>query len=561
MTTDLLNDSRRPSGGSPSRSAGTPATASGETSARELPVLFQLGDVSRPRSQRSPSSPPATVSAVSAPAPKPPAPPAHQPEPAIAAAPPTESLAPLSLSELSKPYTPAALEPATLWTPSVASLLDDPSLLTGEKPAVKEKEAASQPADAAKAKTTAEPAGKSAEAAASKKKADDAAKVNWPEPREDSSKRRQPAKKNDWFSTHGKLIAIGFVVALIATVVIARNQKKAPAPSTDEQWALKHPGGAADGLGESGPAIEMPSVAIDLPPSDAQPSSKEDEASPAPVEKLVGSKAGSEAEAAKPEADSRPRVDLLPPTLPQSELAETTPAPPPPFAAADKPAAPPAAPTNTDPLFTWPQRETEVAAKPATPPAPTSTAQQQMNPGEVINPYTRSAPPSAAPAANEGPIATTASRSPYTLPTTPQDAPSAAPATSVYAPAGPTAGYTAPASGYAPAPAYSPNPGYAPAPGLSSAPATMPPSYSAPPAPAPTYSPAPPGPPPGGYAPAGNYTSAPPTTPSPYLPAGGPAATTPPTGQMPPSYGAPAGPTNTQPPSGYRYERTGSGLY
>jgi len=556
MTTDLRAQTHR-EGDHTALNSG--ASNGSRASTGEMPVLFQVTDVSQPKGRRLQERDRNLVETNHRPVSK-----LDLAGTAAASSTSAEDANVLRLSEMAKPYTPAALEPATLWTPSVASLLDDPSLLA-------ETAAATKPASEAKTekpKGTAETAKESSPSAKAKasetvetaKNKDSASKE---ERREREANSRRPAvHKKDWFSTHGKLIAVGFVLALAATVVVARNKKQPATPQSEDSWAMKHPGDAADQLASDAPKIELPAVGGKKLPSDVQATSQPGETSPAAADKLV------EKKPAKDKPADVGQVDLLPPTLPQQSLVETAPArsspptslaPPlvaaPPAAMAEKPAGETVAPAGTDPLFHWPQRETQVATRPdapavtVTPNAPPAAA----NPGEVLNPYA-AAKHAAGPQPASGPAATVAARSPYVLPNSRQDVPTTSPPASVYgAPASGGSNYTeAPNSGYAPASGYSPPPAYAPAPANTQAP-----GYST-------------GTQPSVYGPA-------PTTPSPYLPpaaAGGmPPQPGSPAAPAAPNYGAPpAGasqngtgpmgtPNNPPTPGGYRYERTGSGLY
>jgi hypothetical protein len=47
---------------------------------------------------------------------------------------------------------------------------------------------------------------------------------------EERQRKRAAAARDDWFSTHGKFIAIGFFIALVATIFLARQQRKPAGP-------------------------------------------------------------------------------------------------------------------------------------------------------------------------------------------------------------------------------------------------------------------------------------------------------------------------------------------
>jgi len=580
MTTDFIGSSSRELGLSGS---GSQQTAGATPAPGEMPVLFQVTDVNRPKSHRT-QAPLATM--VAAPAAATATAISPDANAAIASATSHEDPNVLRLSEMARP---GALEASSLWPSSVASLLDDPSLLAdtpaAAKPADVKADQAKPTPDAAKepASSTVPPSPKAQTENQDTDKTDAGKNKDATAKDERPSPRRQPPKK-DWFSTHGKLIAVGFVLALAATVVMARNKKQSVSPPSEEDsWALKHPGHAAELLAGDGPMIEMPGAGEKNVPSDAKPISKPGETSPAEADKLVEKKPANE----KPAAE----VDLLPPTLPQQSLVESATAkafPPtpvaspavPPVAAMDKPASEPVVPT-TDPLFQLPPRDGQVAARSESPavtykPNPATTP---VAPGEVLNPYAAAKhaanPPAttSGTAMNEpttsGPAATVAARSPYVLPNSRQDVPPTAPPpspASAYTSGGPSGGgYTeAPAAtaggAYAPPSAYSPAPAYTPAPAYSPAPPAPQGTTNLPSPQASLYGPAPTTPSP--YMPMGGAGAMPPGGPAapPTTNYGGPAAAGP--NGMAPTGGAPMGAPNNPPtPGGYRYERTGSGLY
>lgn len=61
---------------------------------------------------------------------------------------------------------------------------------------------------------------------------------------EERNRKRQEGKKDDWFRTQGKFIVVGFVVALIVTIYVARNSRKPAAPPVASK-PHAHPGPAA----------------------------------------------------------------------------------------------------------------------------------------------------------------------------------------------------------------------------------------------------------------------------------------------------------------------------
>ncbi len=67
---------------------------------------------------------------------------------------------------------------------------------------------------------------------------------NAPSPRHRTEQRARnrpaaPAKNNNWMGTHGKVIAVGFVFALIATIYMAQNGDE-PAPANPDRAATSH---------------------------------------------------------------------------------------------------------------------------------------------------------------------------------------------------------------------------------------------------------------------------------------------------------------------------------
>jgi hypothetical protein len=559
MATAPATDER---GGDAHLDLPTPAAKTLRTFSADLPVLFQLADVNRPKAKRTlPSIQEQPTAAVS-----------HKPQEslAISASQQAALSEPLKLEPLSA-YTPAALDPSTLWSPSISTLLEPPPssarVATAEPSAKLSGGEAIAPGGSSDA-TIASPS------TGSKSKKPAVEELTAPKSADAlSERRRQAAKQPSWFATHGKLISIGFVLALVITVIVARNKKPEAPDMSQAAWDMKHPGDAANHLADGGPQIDMPPATADLPPSDAKLSQKTDEKSPVSSESLADK---------RPAGGSVSQVDLLPPTIVQQAAAESSKptaetAPIELVESPSKTVAPPATTAGSnmstqpaqDPLFTWPRSDTHVAARPeasaTSPPStsaatpPSSYATQAKNPGEVLNPYATGLPPSASRSAASdppnGPVATTAlaphretapgsgappatagdvnKRSPYILPGSPQD----------------VGGYSAPnVPAYGPQPAPT-GPGYAP---------------TAAPPPVSGLGQSPYAPHPGATAPAApGYQPVPPATPSPYLPAGSAPQPSPGYGANPAPYGAPPmGPQNTPPTTdGYRYERTGSGLY
>lgn len=74
---------------------------------------------------------------------------------------------------------------------------------------------------------------------------------------EERQRKRQNDKQDDWFHTQGRYIAIGFVLALLATIYLARTNRKSSAPPVA---AKTKP--AATAPAKSAPATKNPSPAV-----------------------------------------------------------------------------------------------------------------------------------------------------------------------------------------------------------------------------------------------------------------------------------------------------------
>lgn len=184
MTTTLSAQPRRPSAPAPRP--------------RDLPVLFHLLDVSRPRGfSAKPDEPP----------------PAHSLQPASTGL-PTDSSETRADAGLREPSDLAA---------SIAEAAQAPASDEFVQPAAEGADTEALTAEAVAG--TGEGEG-SAEAEISPATSD---AVALRERAEERQRKRQAAARDDWFALHGKYIAIGFVIALLATIYAARSQRK-PAP-------------------------------------------------------------------------------------------------------------------------------------------------------------------------------------------------------------------------------------------------------------------------------------------------------------------------------------------
>jgi len=182
----------------------------------ELPILFHLMDVSRPRV--------AAKDALAAPAP------AEQPKVAELSSLVTAAALDAAASTLAAPATEVKATPppelsAVSSEPVSAEVLDSPfkSISEAAKPA-------SENAPDAKSAT------ESAIAAALESAAHGAqpAVTVTLKPKTVERRQRKTPASEDWFASHGKFIAIGFVIALIGTVYYARTNRQQASPSKSE---------------------------------------------------------------------------------------------------------------------------------------------------------------------------------------------------------------------------------------------------------------------------------------------------------------------------------------
>jgi hypothetical protein len=190
--------------------------------------------------------------------------------------------------------------------------------------------------------------------------------VNLRQRAEDRQRKRQEGKRDDWFTTQGKFIVVGFVIALIVTIYVARTRRKLFAPPV----AVKphaHPGDAASSA-KSSPVKQA--VAVETAKiTNIRPTDKS--------------------------TANEPKTALHPPTIPQI---------------AEQPAATKSSADTT--LFTFSKRPEErvatrtdatagtapdaTAPQPGLPPAPTSpTLQPQYPSTNYPSTYQPVAPPPA----------------------------------------------------------------------------------------------------------------------------------------------------------------------
>jgi hypothetical protein len=426
--------------------------------AREIPVLFHLMDVSRSRGkgkaakpkvpgepEAEPAAQPKEIlsSAIGGPADSP------EREPVLSTESSTEfcipSTAPVEVASESQKFESPKFGPPTSEVPTESHLAVDTAVST-----------ASHSPPERSAETP--PSGEST--------------VSPRDRAEQRRRQRQTEYQPSWFAAQGKYIAIGFAIALVGTIAIARMSKKSARPTSHTPHA--HPGVAANANHQ--PAAEL---VIEMPAKDGQKAEN-----PA---KSVATEAAQSKGGDAPAAN----VELHTPQLSVPQLAETK--------STDKPA--------DAGLFPWPQRtEVRVAAQPT-------------------ENHTLQTPPPAS--------------SPMPAPIQPAPAPGSS---------GPALAQPNLPGSLAPPPASAPELAqpYAPPVAATSPPAYGPELTNPAPAQQPLY-------------PSTNYRSQ-------YQPAASDPAGIGPVGPTgaPQNAPAPAGGTyypTTNSASGYRYERTGSGLY
>jgi hypothetical protein len=170
-----------------------------------------------------------------------------------------------------------------------------------------------------------------------------------PQPRASKANQR---RGDDWLTAHGKYIALGFVLALVVTIYLARSNRGTPAQPVASAHA--HPGEAANQPAKAAERKEATVVSASTSPANAKAKAKASQAAETSPAKL--------AEA----SPVKPQTDLHPPTTPQL-VREPAPQP------------------RADGLFPWADPAEDRLASRETPPAPPSTdANQHRYP--VTNP-------------------------------------------------------------------------------------------------------------------------------------------------------------------------------
>jgi hypothetical protein len=241
----------------------------------EMPVLFQLADLS---GQQIKSAPLPSVSALAAPS-------APVVEPVFVPEPPAAE--PVQEPVRDEPLQPAVLkfealdpEPVVSEEPQAKSPASEIRLETRETEA-KVTSSESAPAIEMLSTPTAKETESETESSSPAPPISDSvtsevvppADAAAPTPRERAelrTKSRQAAPpKSDWMRTHGKFIAVGFIIALIATIYTAQNGDE-PAPANPDSVSASADE-SADGERESN-LTEVPAAQDSIPVVEHQPS-------------------------------------------------------------------------------------------------------------------------------------------------------------------------------------------------------------------------------------------------------------------------------------------------
>jgi hypothetical protein len=211
---------------------------------RELPVLFHLMDVSRPKGF---SAPPPAFSLDA------------EDEPSALGSAESFDLETAAKLVETKAYgsLPAEVAGPAQDSPALAPAAPDPATQVSLPPA--EDLAGSEPS------TNSNATGSAEAPAATETSAEP--KLETPPPgdegvslrqrTEERQRKRQNDKQDDWFHTQGRYIAIGFVLALLATIYLARTNRKSSAPPVA---AKNKP--AATAPGKTAPAAKKPAASV-----------------------------------------------------------------------------------------------------------------------------------------------------------------------------------------------------------------------------------------------------------------------------------------------------------
>ncbi|MCI0361111.1 MAG: hypothetical protein L0211_21740 [Planctomycetaceae bacterium] len=354
---------------------------------RELPVLFHLMDVSRPKGYTAPAPPAFTLGSAADALPHRESPLSGRlpSEPAIEGA---ESFDLETASELVQTKAYGSLPPDA---PQLGAQPGDPR------------------ADAAGAHSDHDSIDTISSLETPPPPADEA--VTLRQRAEERQRKRQEGKKDDWFTTQGKFIAIGFLAALVVTIYVARTSRKPASPPVAAKSHV-HAGTAAKAKAAQKSAAKPAAIAESARITSVRPTAKPAVSQP---------------------AASQPTTALHPPTIPQ-------------LAPQREPAKTPADET----LFTFTRRTDErVAASNATP----------------------AAAPAAVPQTNTAAPPLVPQPAPQAVP---QTAAASAPATPHLQPQYPATSYPSTYQPVAPPPVYAPPPASPAGPNLGPAASTMP---------------------------------------------------------------------------------------
>jgi hypothetical protein len=170
-------------------------------------------------------------------------------------------------------------------------------------------------------------------------------------------KSKTPASE-DWFATHGKFIAMAFVVALLGTIYFARTTRRqaAPASNTNESPLAEH------------------KLDVQLPPQATATTG---------AESTNKKPAGAETSTQIASAAAEPKVDLLPPTTPPASAMAST--------------SNQSAPRGPDSLFVFPSSkpaDERIASRPQDAVSGQSSAARYDSPASASAPASPAAYPS-----------------------------------------------------------------------------------------------------------------------------------------------------------------------
>jgi hypothetical protein len=323
----------------------------------ELPILFHLMDVSRPRA--------AAKDALAAPA-------AAEPTKAVETKPLVTAVAPLNVAA------------ATLIVPATEVKTTPAPGLSAVRSEAVSAEVVESPfqtiAAAAKAPSESLPAAKSVAESAVAAVLESTADVNQStatvrlKPKTVERRQRRTPPSEDWFASHGKFIAVGFVIALIGTVYYARTNRQ-------QATTAKAEGATQSPLVEMRPPESAPESATKSIQTVAAVSDSKVELQPPSAPALIaGSSSSDKATGDKlfdfpATAKAEQRIAARPTSAPAETRNEQSPAPS--DTAASAAALAPAYPVTTSPA-SYPST---TAAPSAYPQTSAAAPQRSTNPG------------------------------------------------------------------------------------------------------------------------------------------------------------------------------------